>query len=70
MAKVPRKARSFPRGLSEAAQKGVKVKNVADLPQSDQPVDPFETVNAPALDIRGEDVETKDWSDESGTGKG
>lgn len=70
MAKVPRQKRSFPRGLNETGNKTQTPKNVADLPQADQPVDPFESVDAPDLDFRGEDVEARDWSGESGSGKG
>lgn len=67
MAKIPRKDQ---RGNSEQSQKGAVTKNFTDLPQADQPVDPYESVDVPALDFRGEDVELSDFSGESGTGKG
>jgi hypothetical protein len=67
MVRIPKKDQ---RGNSETGDTYKKVKNVADLPQSDQPVDPFEAIDAPARDTEGVDVTRRDFSGESGTGKG
>ena len=58
------------RGHNETTNVHANATNVVVMPESDKPVDPFEDTAAPARDTEGDDVVRRDFSGESGSGKG